>query len=190
MYAPPDMADRMLQEALAAAQPGNDELLSALDHLPAPIYVTDADGIITHFNPACVAFAGRTPRVGQDRWCVTWKLYTSDGDFLPHDECPMALAIQERRPIRGATAVAERPDGSRVKFEPYPTPLLSPDGELVGAVNMLIDISDAQQAAFFRAQALRCRRLAMSVADEQTTETLSRMANEYEARAAGLPLDA
>jgi hypothetical protein len=59
-------------------------LVGALDELPAPIDVTDADGVITH-NPACLAFAGRVPAVGRDRWCVTWKLYTEDGAFLPHD---------------------------------------------------------------------------------------------------------
>ena len=44
------------------------------------------------------------------------------GEFLPHDQCPMATALKEGRPIRGLTAVAKRPDGTRVVFMPYPTP--------------------------------------------------------------------
>lgn len=59
----------------------------------------------------------------QDRWCVTWKLFTNEGRPLPHDQCPMATAIRERRSIRGLTAIAERPDGRRVNFRPYRTPL-------------------------------------------------------------------
>jgi hypothetical protein len=32
---------------------------------------------------------------------------------MPLDQCPMAIALKEKRPIRGAEAVAERPDGTR-----------------------------------------------------------------------------
>src|ERR1700753_127561 len=52
----------------------------ALDNFPAALYVTDADGVITYFNPVCIDFTGRQPTVGRDRWCVTWKLYTDGGD--------------------------------------------------------------------------------------------------------------
>ena len=43
-------------------------------------------------------------------------------------------------------AVAERPDGTRVHFIPYPTPLYDASATLIGAVNMLIDISDRRRA--------------------------------------------
>jgi PAS domain S-box-containing protein len=65
---------------------------------------------------------------------------------MPHEQCPMALALKEQRAIRGMEAVAERPDGSFVHFVPYPTPLYDASGVLVGAVNMLIDISDRKRA--------------------------------------------
>jgi two-component sensor histidine kinase len=48
--------------------------------------------------------------------------------------------------VRDAEAVAERPDGSRICFVPYPTPLRDEDGRLVGAVNMLVDITARKQA--------------------------------------------
>src|SRR3712207_8982649 len=50
----------------------------------------DALPILTYFNDACVEFSGRTPVLGDDSWCVTWKLYRDDGSPLPHDRCPMA----------------------------------------------------------------------------------------------------
>jgi PAS domain S-box-containing protein len=158
----------------------------ALDALPAPVYVTDAEGRVTYFNEACVAFAGRRPVVGEDRWCVTWRLYTDEGEFLPHDQCPMAVAVRERRPVRGVEAVAERPDGTRRNFQPFPTPLFDEDGAFTGAVNMLIDISDRKRADYLGAQAARCRRLALTIGDKLTVETLTRMANEYDARACDL----
>ena len=58
----------------------------------------------------------------------------------------MAVAIREARPIRGVMAVAERPDGTRSLFTPYPTPIVDADGKVVGAVNLLIDVTDERQA--------------------------------------------
>jgi two-component sensor histidine kinase len=42
-------------------------------------------------------------------------------------------------------AEAERPDGTRVPFIPYPTPLHDEAGKLVGAVNMLVDITERKR---------------------------------------------
>ncbi|HEX2134492.1 MAG TPA: HWE histidine kinase domain-containing protein, partial [Microvirga sp.] len=95
---------------------------------------------------ACVALSGRRPVIGTDEWCVSWKLYWPDGTPLPHDQCPMAIALKDGRPVRGAEAVAERPDGSRITFAPYPTPLYDAEGKLIGAVNMLVDISHRKEA--------------------------------------------
>ncbi len=178
--------DEMLSAALQAVRNGEESTRELLDRLPAPVYTTDAEGRITYFNSACIDFAGRTPEVGRDSWCVTWKLYTEDGAFLPHDQCPMAVAIKEKKAVRGVSAVAERPDGSRVTFCPYPTPLLDEHGEVIGAVNMLIDVTDRKQAKHLRSQAIRCRRLASSVNDPQTINTLTAMAAEFEEQALAL----
>ena len=175
----------IVQAAVEVAGKGDHTLLRALDEIEAPLYVTDPDGLITYFNSACVAFAGRTPTVRQDRWCVTWKLYTQAGEFLPHDACPMATALKEERPVRGLWAVAERPDGARVAFMPYPTPIIR-DGRLLGAVNILIDITDPSQAKDLLAQAAKARRLARAITGDAVAETLERIAGEYETKAAML----
>jgi PAS domain S-box-containing protein len=183
MYASPAVVEQMLRDAIAAAERDEAELRSTLESLDAPIYLTDHNGVVTHFNRACVGFAGRTPTAGKDHWCVTWKLYTDEGEFLPHDECPMALAIRDRRPIRGLTAVAERPDGARVRFIAFPTPILAADGGLLGAINVLIDVSDERQIADLRAQAAKCRRLLKALTDAQTRKALAALAAECEAKA-------
>ena len=178
--------DDLIESAVEAALAGGSALRDALDSLPAAIYVTDADGVITYFNPACIDFTGRRPEVGEDRWCVTWRLFTNAGDFLPHDQCPMAVSIRTKTPIRGVTAVAERPDGTRVNFRPYPTPIVDSAGHFLGAVNILEDITDEVRAEDFQAQARRCRRLANSVNDQQAADILNKMADEYEAKALAL----
>jgi PAS domain S-box-containing protein len=122
-----------------------------LDALPAAVYTTDAAGRITFYNQAAVEVLGRELQLGTDQWCISWRLLRADGTPLPHDECPMAVALKEDRPVRGVELIAERPDGTRVNLLPYPTPLHDSSGALVGAVNMLVDITErkrAEQQAF------------------------------------------
>jgi PAS domain-containing protein len=176
----------MIGVALAAARQGRGALEAALSALPAPIYTTDADGYVTFFNQACIGFTGRTPEIGKDRWCVSWKLYGTDGSLIAHEDCPMAVTIRERCAVRDVVAVAERPDGTRVIFTPYPTPLIGEDGGIVGAVNILIDVTEAHQAGELRAQAMRCRRLARSSTDQRAIDTLLLMAGEYDDKARSL----
>jgi PAS domain S-box-containing protein len=135
-----------LREEDRRAREGEREVRELLDALPAAIYTTDAAGHITYYNEAAVELAGRRPQLGDDEWCVTWRLYWPDGTPLPHDQCPMAVALKEDRAVRGAEAVAERPDGTRVPFIPYPTPLHDAQGRMIGAVNMLVDISQRRDA--------------------------------------------
>jgi len=183
MYSATATPDEIVSSALEALRSGCSETLGALERIPTPIYTTDADGRITWFNSACVRFAGRTPEVGHDSWCVTWKLYSEDGTALPHEECPMAVAIREGRPVRDVEAIAERPDGGRVSFRPFPTPLLDDDGKVVGAVNLLLDTTGSRQAKALKTEAVRCRRLAQWVNDPKTVSTLTGMAEEYEQKA-------
>jgi PAS domain S-box-containing protein len=121
-----------------------------LDSLPVAVYTTDADGKITYYNNAAAELAGRKPEIGNDEWCVTFRLFTPEGLELPHTECPMAVAVKENRPVRNVEAVALRPDGTFIPFLPFPTPLRETDGTLIGAVNMLVDLS--QQKAGERAR--------------------------------------
>ncbi len=87
--------EEILETAIDALTSG-DACRAQLDQLPVPIYTTDSNGAVTYWNRACVDFAGREPQLGQDRWCVTWQLYTTSGDLLPHDQCPMAQSIRQQ----------------------------------------------------------------------------------------------
>ncbi|HEX2135308.1 MAG TPA: HWE histidine kinase domain-containing protein [Microvirga sp.] len=128
-----------------------------LDALPAAVYTTDATGRITFYNEAAAELWGCRPELGKSEWCGSWRLFWPDGRAMPHDTCPMATALKEDRSVRGLEAVAERPDGTRVPFIPYPTPLHDASGKLVGAVNMLVDITERKRAE--EQQALLVREL-------------------------------
>ncbi|MBD9375587.1 PAS domain S-box protein [Rhizobium sp. ARZ01] len=139
-----DITDRRRGEsAVRASEQHFKELIEAL---PGAVYTTDAEGRITSYNPAAAELWGRKPALGSDAWCGSWRMYRPDGTILPHDECPMAIALKEKRAIEGTEAVAERPDGVRVPFLAYPTPLRDASGKVTGAVNMLVDITERKQA--------------------------------------------
>lgn len=123
-----------------------EELETILQSLPAAIYTTDLEGRITFYNEAAAELWGVRPELHRSEFCGSWKLYWPDGTFLPHDQCPMAIALKEGRAIRGREAVAERPDGTRIPFLAHPTPLFDEAGRMTGAVNMLVDISGRQEA--------------------------------------------
>lgn len=180
----PRTAEKIVSTAVTALKSG-DGWRSALDDIALPVYATDEQGFVTYWNRACVDFAGREPEPGRDRWCVTWKLYTTNGDPLPHDACPMAEAIKSKEVIRGKVAIAMRPDGKRRAFRPYPTPVLDESGEVTGAVNLLVDVS-AEQADVLAEQASRCRRLSQSTTDRRAARILSDMAKYYSGTAAAL----
>ena len=117
-----------------------------IEGLPAAFYTTNVDGYLTFYNEAAATLWGRRPVLGKERWCGSWKLYGADGALMPHDCCPMAITLKENRPIRCKEVLAERPDGTRVTFIPHPTPLRNVSGKLIGATNMLVDITERKQA--------------------------------------------
>jgi two-component system cell cycle sensor histidine kinase/response regulator CckA len=113
--------------------------------LPAAVYTTDLTGLVTLFNERAVELWGRRPELGKDRWGGAWKIFRLDGTPLPPDQFPMALTLRDGRDIRGEELIFERPDGSRVNVLPHPEPLRGAGGEIVGAVNMLVDLTQMKQ---------------------------------------------
>lgn len=163
----------------------SDDWRTVLDALPVPVYTTDADGNVNYWNQACVELTGREPKLGQERWCVTWRLYTVSGEPLPHEECPMARAIKEKREIRNEIIIVERPDGRRAACRPYPTPYYDEAGRLEGAVNLIVDVT-LEQADALLEQAARCKRLARATTDTQASDILASMARGFSDTAATL----
>ncbi|TKC07479.1 sensor histidine kinase [Pedobacter frigoris] len=112
------------------------------DTLPVAIYTCDRLGYITSYNKAAVALWGREPELKKDLWCGSWKIFGEDGSPMPLDTCPMAMALKENRPITGAKIVVQCPDGAKRNIIPHPVPLYDNEGNLTGAINTLIDITD------------------------------------------------
>jgi PAS domain S-box-containing protein len=119
-----------------------------LETLPAAAYTCDAAGRITYFNRRAVELWGRRPRLhdGVDRFCGSFKLYSADGSPIAHDECWMALALSRGKEFDGEEIIIERPDGGRRTALTHANPILDERGLVIGAVNVLIDITDLKRA--------------------------------------------
>ena len=140
-----DLAQGLMAGVLSGG--GDEELLRQIvQRIPAALYTTDAEGRITFYNDAAAEMWGRRPTLFEDWWCGSFRLFWPDGTVMAHDECPMAVTLKTGKPVRGAEAIAERPDGSRYSFLPWPTPLFDGSGKLTGALNMLVDITDRNRA--------------------------------------------
>ena len=122
------------------------DAMDVLKALPFAAYTTDRDGRIIAFNEAAAALWGRLPRLGEDFWCGSHKLFWANGLPMTHDECPMAATLKTGEPVRGAETILERPDGSRINFTPYPTAWKNAKGAVTGGINILVDLTERLNA--------------------------------------------
>src|SRR5215210_5430560 len=127
---------------------GEVEFQSLLDKLPAGAYTCDAQGLITYFNQHAVQLWGRAPKLNdpRDRYCGSFKLFSPDGLPIAHDRCWMALALENDKEYNRREIIVERPDGERLIALAHANPIHDRSGNLLGAVNVLVDISDRKRA--------------------------------------------
>lgn len=137
------LARKLAEDRLRQAEHKYEQLVHAL---PAAVYTCDNEGRIDLFNEAAVNLWGERPKIGEARWCEFGKIFNPDGSPLDHEDCPMGIALREGRSVRGQEIIVERPDGSRGWVLPYPDPIRNGAGELIGTVNMLVDIGPLKAA--------------------------------------------
>ena len=82
----------------------------------------------------------------EDRFCGSFRLYAPDGSPIAHNRCWMALALETDRGYNEREIVVERPDGRRRTVLAHANPLHDDSGELLGAVNVLVDITERKRA--------------------------------------------
>jgi PAS domain S-box-containing protein len=147
-----DVHDRKVSET--ALRESEEQFRRLLDTLPVAAYTCDAEGLITYFNERAVEAWGGAPTLNDpvERFCGSYRLHSSDGALIPHDQCWMALAIKEHKVYEGREIVIERPDGSRLTVLAHVNPFYNEAGKLLGAVNIVVDITDRKQAEAAMAQ--------------------------------------
>jgi PAS domain S-box-containing protein len=140
-----------------------------LDKLPAGAYMCDPDGLITYYNEHAVQLWGRAPKLNDpaDRFCGSFKLYSPDGKPIKHDRCWMALALRDQKEYNGQEILIERPGGERLTVLTHANPIRDDEGRLIGAVNVLVDITGQKRVE-----------KALSEADQAKGDFLATMSHE------------
>jgi PAS domain S-box-containing protein len=142
-------ASKMLHQQAEPADELNDQQIRTLvEVMPAAVFTCDSEGLITYYNQRAVELWGRRPKLNdpEDRYCGSFRIYRPDGSFLPHHECPMAVAILTGRSTRHEEIHILRPDGTTVLASVNIDPLLDESGRPIGAINVLEDITRRKQA--------------------------------------------
>lgn len=143
------------KQADVALRESEERYRTLFDLGPIGVYSCDASGVIRDFNMRAVELWGRKPNRGDSNelWCGSFKMYRPDGAFLPHSECPMADVLSGKIPeARDAEVQIERPDGSRITVIVNIRPLKNDQGEILGAINCFVDISERKHAEEVRAR--------------------------------------
>ncbi|WP_133499231.1 PAS domain-containing protein [Cognatilysobacter terrigena] len=132
-----------------AAQSALVHLQPMLDLLPAGACVCDARGRITHCTAKAVALWGCQPDDDGcgPRWSGAMQMFDEDGRPIPHNASPLARAVSDGVPHHGRRVQFERPDGSRRHALCYASPLLDANGDVVGGLDLMVDITEQHRAA-------------------------------------------
>ncbi|MDB6137456.1 MAG: multi-sensor hybrid histidine kinase, partial [Verrucomicrobiaceae bacterium] len=114
--------------------------------LPVPCYSLNAEGRIDFFNDAAARLWGRVPELGQEMWGGAHAVVALDGSAVCREESPTAIALRERRSVRGAEFYVVRPDGSRRRIIAHPDPIFDSAGHCTGVVNVMFDVTEERLA--------------------------------------------
>lgn len=135
-----------IARTISELKQGERNLANLVEALPAAVYTTDAEGRITRYNQAAVDLWGCRPPLGVARWSGAWRQYWADGRPMSPEECPLAQALAQNRPIRGLEIIIERTDGTRFSVASHPTPLRDVSGVPVAGVDILVDLTEQKRA--------------------------------------------
>jgi len=146
---------------------------SLIQSLPLAVYTCDKDGYIQLFNKAATKLWGREPQIGKDKWCGSWKLFNMDGSGIALENCPMAITLKAGNSAKGVEALIERPDGERRTVMTHPQLTFNESGEITGAINTLIDITEQKRIEKELTEAKVFAELATIIAEESKNKAES-----------------
>lgn len=117
-----------------------------LQNLSAAVYTCDCEGKIVLFNKAAEELWGRTPDLDSDLWCGSYQMADLDGTPVARENNALAQTVRQRKAPASQEIRIIRPDGSVRHVIPNPVPTFDLEGNLTGAINMLMDVTELKQA--------------------------------------------
>src|SRR5579864_976868 len=146
-----------------------------LDMLPVATFICDAKGTILQYNRHAVAIWGHVPQPGEthERFTANARFFDIDGKPLQRSELAEVLATG--KPARDVERIVKRMDGVEVIVSLNIDPLRNAKGELIGAVNCFLDITERKRTD-----------AALDHSRKLTLEQEQRLAATYEHAAIGI----
>ena len=166
-----ESAHQKLLQTASVLRESEERYRTLFDLGPIALYSCDASGVIRDYNHVAAELWGREPKPGDtdERWCGSFKMLRPDGVVMPHGQCPMAQVISgEVSEVRDGEVQIERPDGSRVTVLVNIRPLKKESGEITGAINCFVDITERKQGE----QALRESKSTLEMRVKERTSEL------------------
>ena len=111
-----------------------------IDLVPTPVMAVDREFNVTHMNPAGAQAVGRTPEACIGQKC--FNLFNTGHCNTP--DCQVAKAMQQNGVFTNDT-VARLPSGE-IPIRYTGAPIKDEDGNIVGGLEYIIDISEENQA--------------------------------------------
>ena len=141
-----------VSRALSAVLQASDGIL---DLLPIATFICDAKGTILQYNSRAVQIWGEAPQPGQthEKFVAGVRYFDIEGDPLQRSE--LAEVLASGKPARDIERIVERKDGSRVTVLLNIDPLRGAGGEMIGAVNCFLDITERKRMDDALAQSRR-----------------------------------
>jgi len=142
-----DITERTRAKAALVASEDRFRALFALE--PIGVYSCDSKGRLLEFNQRAEKLWGRKPKLRSHRelFCGSFRMYSLDGTFMAHKDCPMGQVLSGRIPAANdLEAVIERPDASRISVVVNIVPLRDSEGKISGAINCFYDVSKVREA--------------------------------------------
>ncbi|RED13333.1 sensor histidine kinase [Pontivivens insulae] len=160
-------------------------LTAALSQLTEGVIITDNAGAILYVNAAAerlhgVAKFGVTPEGYSD----TFHLFREDGSPYPFEELPLSRAVRDGVTVLEERWLIRRPDGTEVVAEGSATPVMSADGQKIGAVLTLRDRTLAIADERALQSALEVQKMLLSEVNHRVANNLSLLVSllNYQAR--------
>jgi PAS domain S-box-containing protein len=135
-------------------------------HLPVACYACDCAGIITDFNRRAVELWGREP-LSTDRFTGAHRVLDTRGDPIPFETTATAFLLRSGLSQINREVAIEKPDGRRITVLSNVAPLLDENANVIGALDVLQDITDQRSLEDARRVAERINaftRVALEVA--------------------------
>jgi hypothetical protein len=109
--------------------------------LPVACYACDCAGAITDYNRCAVELWGREPQT-TDRFTGAYRILDAQGDPLAPEATATSAVLRSGVAQLNKELVIEKPDGRRVTVLSSAAALLDEEGHIIGALDVLQDITN------------------------------------------------